>query len=771
MSVFYALKIEDILHLIEDDPTLGIIGIWGPGGVGKTHLLKKIQRFFRGRITTVLWVTASKECSVLKVQKKFLEELKLTGNGNEGTQSAMIHRFLENKTFLLLLDDLWDRIDLEAVGLPLPLGIEPLNKYKRKVVLTTRFTSVCGGMEVKNQIQVPYLRETEAWELFRQKVGDQTLFSPGIEDRARILVTEMKGLPLALVTVGRAMYGKFLPDQWDSAIRHMKKSCCIDTNEDPLKMEEEVFRKIIFSYDNLKSERLKNCFLTCALWPEDREIQMERLAQCWIGLGLVDVGDIQSPYSKAYSLMGDLIGACLLEGCGELTDCVKLHDVIRDMSIWISCGCGENNGNWFVRAGVGPDEILSISWSSAEYISLMWNDMKKLPFVGGPLKLRVLFLQNNLFNETTIANVLVSSAKLTYLDLENNMLKGIPECLSHLTELIHLDLSNNLNIEEVPRGFGNLIKLKFLYLQNTSIKIIPEEVISRLEALEIIHVNLVRVSHCIRSNVYRELGTLKHLKVVHTSVGFSDVSDAWTSLNDAADLPIRSLNLLPSSERKEFHLYDILSLNFAQTTLYELDMEDDKRVTDITLIRRPEQQPYSFGILSNLIMQGLRDLTTVKWIGTSPTSVFPRLTCLIVYGCTKLEHLSWAMYLPCLEKLIIRYNDSMRIAFTRYHVDNVWCGHESSQTFPCLKKLCIGGCESLVTIADPEVTFPSLEVLEIGDCPELKPFDMTSLPPSMKVLISCVASQVTRPGPTTLATVRNSVKSFLQPKLQYRYDY
>jgi disease resistance protein RPS2 len=284
---------------------LGIIGIWGPGGVGKTHLLKKIQDFFRGRIT-VIWVTASKECSVLKVQKQILDELKLKGDGNEGNRSTMIRRFLENKSFLLLLDDLWDRIDLEAVGLPLPLGIEPLNKYKRKVVLTTRFTSVCGGMEVKKQIQVPYLSEIEAWELFREKVGDQTLFSPDIEDRARILVTEMKGLPLSLVTVGRAMYGKFSPDQWDSAIQHMKKSCCIDTNEDPLKMEEEVFRKIMFSYDNLKSERLKNCFLTCALWPEDRPIQMGELAKCWIGFGLVNVGDTQSPYTNAYSLMGDL---------------------------------------------------------------------------------------------------------------------------------------------------------------------------------------------------------------------------------------------------------------------------------------------------------------------------------------------------------------------------------------------------------------------------------------------------------------------------------
>ncbi|XP_047059199.1 probable disease resistance protein At1g61300 [Lolium rigidum] len=761
-SKFSRLRsIEDTLRLIEDDPTLGVIGIWGPGGVGKTHLLKKILGFFRGRMT-VIWVTASKECSMLEVQTQILDELKLEGDGNVGTQSSMIRGFLENKNLLLLLDDLWERIDLEAVGLPLPLGIEPLSKLKRKVVLTTRFRSICGGMEVKKQIKVPYLQENEAWELFREKVGDQTLFSPGIEDRARILVTEMKGLPLALVTVGRAMYEKFCPDQWDSAIQHMKNSCCIDTNEDPLEMEKEVFRTIMFSYDSLKSERLKNCFLTCALWPEDREIHREELARCWIGLGLVDVGDIQSPYTKAYSLMGDLIGACLLEGVGKSNHHVKLHDVIRDMSLWISCGCGENNGNWFVRAGVGPDENFGIPWSSAECISLMFNRMKKFPFIRDPLKLRVLFLRGNMWDETIIDGVLVNCSKLTYLDLSRNRLKGISESLCRLTELKHLDLSDNRKIEEVPHNFGNLIKLKFLYLQGNDIEIIPNEVISRLEALEIIHVDLILVSDCIRSNVYRELATLNHLKVVNTSVG---LSDTWTSLHDAADLPIRSLILAPSAEKKEFHLYDILSLDFAQTTLYELYIEGGQDLTDITLIRRPEQQPYSFGVLNKLTMRRLAALTTVKWMGTSPTYVFPRLTCLKVSRCTKLENLSWAMYLPCLEKLNVRVCNSMRKAFTRYHVDNVWSGQESSQTFPCLKHLCLEYCKRLVTIADPDVAFPSLEVLEIGVCPELKklPFDMSSLPQSLKVLRMDYTRSWRR------LELEEDVRSFLQPRLQYRY--
>jgi hypothetical protein len=123
------------------------------------------------------------------------------------------------------------------------------------------------------------------------------------------------------------------------------------------------------------------------------------------------------------------------------------------------------------------------------------------------------------------------------------------------------------------------------------------------------------------------------------------------------------------------------------------------------------------------------------------------------------------MYLPCLEKLNVRVCNSMRKAFTRYHVDNVWSGQESSQTFPCLKHLVLWACKSLVTIADPDVAFPSLEVLYIGDCPELKklPFDMASLPRSLKVLKMYPAESWEQ------LELEEGVKSFLQPKLQYYF--
>lgn len=49
---------------------------------------------------------------------------------------------MSTKKFLLLLDDLWETIDLSKIGVPLPS-----QKIVSKVVFTTHSEEVCGEME------------------------------------------------------------------------------------------------------------------------------------------------------------------------------------------------------------------------------------------------------------------------------------------------------------------------------------------------------------------------------------------------------------------------------------------------------------------------------------------------------------------------------------------------------------------------------------------------------------------------------------------------
>uniref|UniRef100_A0A453MA91 Disease resistance R13L4/SHOC-2-like LRR domain-containing protein n=1 Tax=Aegilops tauschii subsp. strangulata TaxID=200361 RepID=A0A453MA91_AEGTS len=432
---------------------------------------------------------------------------------------------------------------------------------------------------------------------------------------------------------------------------------------------------------------------------------------------------------------------------------VIMHDVVRDMALWIACGCGKNNSKWFVRAGVGWDEKFSIPWSQVERVSLMMNMLSELPPVdSNPCHMRMLCLGNNFLSRLQYHEIRKFTS-LTYLDLSFSQLHRIPEELCSLANLEHLDLSGNSDIEVVPHCFGGLIKLKFLYLEETRIQMLPKGVISKLQALLVIDIRTLRpVSEGIR--MLLELGTLPNLKAVGIHVGCA-------VLREGADLPIRYL-ILEDHETRALNLSDILSHNFARRTLYELTIHMAN--LDQIIIRQELALPSCcFGALNQLQLSEFDNLREITWMETCPASLFPKLTCLFVEYWQELEHLSWAMYLPCLEQLNIFNCNAMQQPFVMHHGDNKFGEQDSSKTFPCLKYLRFSWCSSLVSIGDPDVTFPFLERLEFEHCAELKslPFNMDNLPGNLQFVQIDVKSWERMKG-----ELEEGVKSFLEPKLK-----
>lgn len=740
-------NLREALDYIKNDP-VGIIGIWGVGGVGKTHLLNKINNSFLGDSSfhSIIYVIASKECSVQKIQAEIVKKLNLRKDDDVKFQAHIISEFLDGKNFLLLLDDLWERIDLLEVGIP-TLGIE--NNLKRKVVLTTRSQDVCGQMEVRKQIKVACLRDEEAWKLFLEKVDEETLPSSSLIELAKQVVKELKGLPLALVTVGRAMYAKRDPVLWEHTIDYMKGAC--RDKDGPLSME-TVFRQLKFSYDSLRNDTLKRCFLTCALWPEDVFIATDELDQCWMGLGLVDKDDIQSSYREACNVRSELQSACLLESW-HTSRVITMHDVVRDMALWICCGCSEKNDNWVVHAQVGKNlSRRTIPWSKAECVSLMWNRIEELPPMDSnyfPAKLRTLCLQGNRL-DGRIVETLKNFTALTYLDLCSNSLTNIPGEICALANLEYLDLGYNSGICEVPTCFRELSKLKFLYLSCTNVWRIPEDVISSLKALQVIDLTPKpkpwnrygnrenHADHMPSVVLIQELTKLSKLKAVGITV---ESVSSYEALKEYPNLPIRRLVLNIEERESVFYLLTgPLSDHLAQMTLHKLEIY--RSSMEEIIIERHEsgghlEQNYSFDALNQLDLQFLENLKVITWKGIRPELLFHRLTVLYTIDCDQLEDISWALHLPFLEELWVQGCGKMRHAIR--NISKQESSMQSIDTFPRLVSMLFANNDGLVSICDSDVTFPSLKSLRVTNCENLKrlPFRrQQSLPPKLQVIYS-----------------------------------
>ena len=206
-------------------------------------------------------------------------------------------------------------------------------------------------------------------------------------------------------------------------------------------------------------------------------------------LGLLNRCDIHSTYSEGYNIIGHLQAASLLEVTEDSSQHLKMHDVIRDMAIWISCGCGKNNNKWVVHAAIGKTASRKcIPWNRVEYLSMMGNGLEELPYLGSGdvtentlgsvrskcwlgsccTELRTLLLQDNMFSEKALGNIYLFTT-LTYLDLSHNQIYVLPLALCALGDLEYLNLSYNY-IGELPKDLQHLIKLKFLYLRGNPIR-------------------------------------------------------------------------------------------------------------------------------------------------------------------------------------------------------------------------------------------------------------------------------------------------------------
>ncbi|KAL1221256.1 putative disease resistance protein [Cardamine amara subsp. amara] len=501
-------------HLMEDG--VGIMGMYGMGGVGKTTLLIQINNKFSNDscgFDFVIWVVVSKELHVKKIQDEIAKIIGLGGEEwtlKDGSQkAARLYNFLRKKRFVLFLDDIWEKVDLVEIGVPFPTI-----QNQCKVVFTTRSQDVCARMGAEKPMEVQCLADNDAFDLFQKKVGQTILRSdPGIPELARIVAKECCGLPLALNVIGETMSCKRTIQEWHHAI-DVRNSYAAEFSG----MEDNILSLLKYSYDSLTGDHVKLCLLYCSLFPEDDKISKEKLIEYWIGEGIIDGSEgIEKAERKGYDLIGSLVYASLLmdgvndDGKGV----VCMHDVVREMVLSITSDLGKQKEAFIVSAGAGLYEIPKIkNWNIVRKMSLMHNKIHYL--TGSPecLVLTTLLLQSTELKVIS-SEFFMSMPNLAVLDLSlNGDLFELPEGISNLVSLQYLNLSWT-GIRRLPKGLQELRKLIHLNLEET-IQLQSIAGISRLHNLKVLKLDRFAIPWDL--NTVKELEVLEHLEILTATI-------------------------------------------------------------------------------------------------------------------------------------------------------------------------------------------------------------------------------------------------------------
>ncbi|KAF7815616.1 putative disease resistance protein [Senna tora] len=579
-----------------------------------------------------------------------------------------------------------------------------LKYFDQVVLLTTRRQQVCTTMDCQRKIPLDLLTEDETWTLFQKYAGignDDFLFLHGV---AREVAGECKGLPIAIVAVGTTLKGKST-DEWKVALKRLRDSKPIDVEEGM----KDAFSCLQLSYDYLRSREAKSLLLICSMFPEDYEICIEDLFRYGIGLGLCgEVSSFEVARSEVNASINNLIDSCLLMRSEKRNNHLKMHDVIRDVALWIASKEEKSivvNPTINLSAFAGEESI-----KKSYALSSWYKDIDQFPNKLNAPKLEILLvdsktslqLSSSSFKSMKSLKVVAMIAQHYYMGRSTSLLLST----QHLTNLRTLrlvrwelgDISSVLSLgqleildlrgscfKELPNGLEKLDKLKLLDLSWCGIEVSCYKVLRRCSQLQELYVS----------------GDTHGIGIIDACECFKD---------DITFTKIQSYEL--------------------QIGQFQSDMSLDLEDLSTRVLRIGELNPVAAGAFIKCLLQRAGDVSFYKLCGGDCKSIVPcmiqaigcmkELNNLLLHSCSEIECLIDTTsddvlfradtVFPRLMKLQLQFMNNLK---------EVCHGPPLPHFFEKLEKLLIWRCLRLHSLFSGEWNLCNLKVVSISDCPKL----------------------------------------------------
>ncbi|XP_059650140.1 putative disease resistance RPP13-like protein 3 [Cornus florida] len=320
----------------QTEDRLKVVSVVGMGGLGKTTLVKKVydDAALKKQFESHAWLTVSESPKMGELLKDMIQQLYREINQPVPQElermdrlKQAINEFLQQRSYLVVLDDIWNIDAWEAVKYAF---LD--NNSKSQIMLTTRFGDIASTSCTEtggNVYSLNPLSLEDAWTLFCRKAFPGKASCPRhLEDISRSILKRCEGLPLAIVTIGGVLATKNQSriDEWHMLHRSLEVNNKLQNMKNILSL----------SYNDLPWH-LKICFLYLSIFPEDHEIECMRLIRLWTAEGFVQVGEdgLLTIEEVAEGYVYDLLNRSLIQVTEKTIDgrarTCRIHDLLREI--------------------------------------------------------------------------------------------------------------------------------------------------------------------------------------------------------------------------------------------------------------------------------------------------------------------------------------------------------------------------------------------------------------------------------------------------------
>ncbi|KAI7752887.1 hypothetical protein M8C21_000046 [Ambrosia artemisiifolia] len=729
-----------------------VIALCGMGGVGKTTMMEQLlERVAKENKTFDLFVKVviGRSPNMLSIQNDV--SVQMGGEGLlEKTEAAsadsLCKKFKEQlqdgkKRILVILDDVWQNINLKSIGItsPLPKGL--------KLLLTSRDSKFCSQIAVGvgstiQVVKVDVLEEEEAQNLFCQiaevsKENDEDKYLIGCD-----IVKACGHLPLAIKLIASTLKFEEM-FEWRTARDLLKNG----------EFDDDVQEIIKISYDYIKRDEEKKIFLHCGLYPEDYDIPIEDLMRHAWGLKLFKkVSTLREARDRTNTCVGNLIKANLLIKSDQV-GCVKLHDLVL---AFVLSEVSKGDHGWIINHGDVSNWDRDEVGESCKRISLTCKGMSEFSSKYRYPNMSLLQLMHgdpSLIFPEDFYDKMEDLKVVAYYAMHYPLPPLPPRSLEYSTNLKSLCLHNCFLVFDLS-SIGDLVNLEVLSFADSGINKLPSTIgnLKRLKLLDLTGCGNLHID----DGVFKKLKSLEELYMRVSgkqAVRFTDSSfeELMMLSSQLCAMEVEFVNKITHLKNVCFTKLDRFRISVGR--LLEPKLENEKFAFKNTLNLVTNNSSDLLDCKISELFKKTENLTLeVKYMirledicsfHPSDRSTFSCLSDLEVSKCENVKYLftiSMATGLKKLEKLKISSCNNLE-ALVHDYGSEINSGFEMIK-FGDLKLMSLKGLPKLISLflVENVVELPQLIKLEVEELP-----NFTSIYPHKNNISALLNNQVKIP--------------------------